>query len=93
MKPTGLTHEKWQAALKAVEDQALGTNDPAVLTVREFCGATGIRHRDTGMLRLKAMLAAGLVERAKKLVRRADGAIVAVNGYRLLAQQKQQRRR
>lgn len=79
---SGITRDDWMRALTAAENQPL-PEQPDLLTVVEFADLMQIS-RQSSARRLRDMAKLGLVERAKKLIRRADGSLMNVMCYRLL---------
>lgn len=79
---TQINRDEWLAAVKAANEAPLPETD--TVTIVEFADLIGME-RAQASKRMRGLVTTGLAQRApKKLVRRADGGIIAVPAYRLV---------
>jgi hypothetical protein len=81
---TGITRDDWLSALKEADEASKPvTREPDVMSVREFAEMSGCAET-TAKVKIRNLLAAGLVERVNIYLRRSNGTRFPSSGYRLL---------
>lgn len=75
-----INRDTWLAALDEV---CAIDNDPAVVSMREFADLIGLK-RSAAQMRMELLLQAGKATKTVKRVRRSNGQVVTLPGYRLV---------